>query len=141
VAGDARGLARFEGGEAEFRGWLFTQARRRVIDLRPYSRRHPVRLTGDAADLDRPAAGDTAATALENLSIEAVLELIATLPPHQAEVIVLRVVAGLDVGQVAQITSRRPGAVRVAAHRGPRALAARLSPQSDSKQARAHKKM
>jgi len=112
-----------------------------VIDLRPYSRRHPVRLTGDAADLDRPAAGDTAATALENLSIEAVLELIATLPPHQAEVIVLRVVAGLDVGQVAQITGRRPGAVRVAAHRGPRALAARLSPQSDSKQARAHKKM
>jgi RNA polymerase sigma-70 factor, ECF subfamily len=83
-----------------------------VIDPRRYCRRHRVRLTGEAADLDRPAAGDTAATAVENLSIEAVLELIATLPPHQAEVIVLRVVAGLDVGQVARITGRRPGAVR-----------------------------
>jgi RNA polymerase sigma-70 factor, ECF subfamily len=109
-----------------------------VIDLRRCCRRHPVWLTGDAADLDRPAAGDTAATAVENLSIEAVLELIATLPPHQAEVIVLRVIAGLDVGQVARITGRRPGAVRVAAHRGLRALAARLSPQSESKQPSAY---
>ena len=129
----ARGLARFQGGEPEFRGWLFTLARRRVMDLRRYSRRHPVRLTGDTADLDRPAADDTAAAALDNLSAEAVLELIATLPRLQAEVILLRVVAGLDVGQVARITAKRPGTVRMAAHRGLRALAARLSAQSESK--------
>ncbi len=123
----SRGLARFEGGEAEFRGWLFTLARRRVMDLRRYSRRHPVRLTGDVADLDRPAPDDAAGEALDNLSMEATLELIATLPRYQAEVIALRIVAGLDVGRVAQITGKRPGAVRVAAHRGLRALAARLS--------------
>ena len=129
----ARGLARFQGGEPEFRGWLFTLARRRVMNLRRYDRRHPVRLTGDTADLDRPAADDTAATALDNLSAAAVLALIATLPPFQAEVLVLRVVAGLDVGQVARITGRRPGAVRVASHRGLRTLAARLSQQSERK--------
>ncbi len=123
----ARRLARFRGGEPEFRGWLFTVARRRVADLRRHSRRHPIRLTGDAADLDRPAADDTAEAALANLSAESALELIATLPRHQAEVIVLRVVAGLDVGQVARLTGRRPGAVRVAAHRGLRALADRLA--------------
>jgi RNA polymerase sigma-70 factor (ECF subfamily) len=35
----------------------------------------------------------------------------------------LRVVAGLDVGQVARITGKSPGAVRVATHRGLRRLA------------------
>jgi len=123
----ARKLARFRGGEPEFRGWLFTLARRRVIDLRRYAGRHPVRLTADAGELDRPAAEDTAAAALERLSTEAALALIATLPSEQAEVIVLRVVAGLDVGQVARIVGKRPGAVRVAAHRGLRTLAARLA--------------
>jgi len=68
----------------------------------------------------------TAVAALDNLSTEAALALIASLPRGQAEVIVLRVVAGLDVGQVARIVGKRPGAVRVAAHRGLRALAARL---------------
>jgi RNA polymerase sigma-70 factor, ECF subfamily len=127
----ARGLARFRGGEPEFRGWLFTLARRRAADLRRYSGRHPEQLTRGDAELDQPAADDTAAAALENLSTQAALELIATLPPYQAEVIVLRVVAGLDVRQAAQITGRRPGAVRVAMHRGLRTLAARLAVPAD----------
>ena len=122
----ARGLARFRGGEQEFRGWLLTLARRRVIDMRRYDARRPVRLTADAGELDRPGADDTAVAALDNLSAEAAVALIATLPREQAEVIVLRVVAGLDVGQVARIVGKRPGAVRVAAHRGLRSLAARL---------------
>lgn len=123
----ARGLRRFRGGEPAFRGWLFTLARRRVIDLRRYNARRPVRLTAEEAELDRPAAEDTAAVALENLTTEAALALIASLPQHQAEVIVLRVIAGLDVAQVARIIGKRPGAVRAAAHRGLRALAVRLS--------------
>ena len=122
----ARGLAQFRGGEQEFRGWVVTLARRRVIDMRRYQARHPVRLVPDIGELDRPGADDVAGAALENLSTEAAMALIATLPPEQAEVIVLRVVAGLDVGQVARIVGKRPGAVRVAAHRGLRALAARL---------------
>jgi RNA polymerase sigma-70 factor (ECF subfamily) len=127
----ARRLSRFRGDEQEFRGWLFTVARRRVADQRRYSRRHPVWLTGDDAELERPAADDTAAAALESLSTEGALELIATLPRYQAEVIVLRVIAGLDVRQVAQVTGKRPGAVRAAAHRGLRTLAAKLSAPAD----------
>jgi RNA polymerase sigma-70 factor (ECF subfamily) len=49
--------------------------------------------------------------------------MVASLPGDQAEIIVLRVVAGLDVGQVARITGKSPGAVRVATHRGLRRLA------------------
>jgi RNA polymerase sigma-70 factor, ECF subfamily len=123
----ARKLRRFRGSEPEFRGWLFTLAHRRVIDLRRYGARRPVWLAADPGELDRPAADDTAAAALDNLSTEGVLALIATLPPPQAEAVVLRVVAGLDVAQVALILGKRSGAVRVASHRGLRTLAARLS--------------
>ena len=134
----ARGLPRFRGGEPEFRGWLFTIARRRVIDLRRYHSRHPVSLTGEPRDLDQKAGDDTAAAALESMSTEAALEMIATLPREQAEVIVLRVIAGLDAGQVARIVGKRPGAVRVSAHRGLRTLAARLSAQSGRSGQSAH---
>ncbi len=129
----SRRLARFRGGEGEFRAWLFTTARRRVIDLRRYAARHPVMLTGDPRELERRAPDDTAGVALERMSTDAALDLIASLPPEQAEIIVLRAVVGLDVAQVARIVGKRPGAVRVAAHRGLRALAARLTIASDKR--------
>jgi RNA polymerase sigma-70 factor, ECF subfamily len=129
--GVARRLPLFRGGEGEFRAWLFTTARRRVIDLRRYADRHPVSLTGDPVQLDRRAADDTAAAALAHMSTNAALELIASLPRHQAEIIVLRVIACLDAKQVARIVGKRPGAVRVATHRGLRTLAARLSAVTD----------
>ena len=50
------------------------------------------------------------------------------LPPLQAEVVLLRVVAGLPVSEVADVLGRTPGAVRVAAHRGLRALADLVAP-------------
>ena len=106
-------------------------ARRRVIDLRRYAARHPVVLSEDQEDLDHRAPDDTPTAALERMSTAAALELIASLPREQAEIIVLRVIAGLDAAQVAQIIGKRPGAVRVAAHRGLRTLAARLSAASD----------
>jgi RNA polymerase sigma-70 factor, ECF subfamily len=127
----SRGLARFRGGESEFRGWLFTTARRRMIDLHRYSARHPMLLTEDPGELDHRAPDDTAAAALEHMSTEAALELIASLPRDQAEIIVLRVIACLDATQVARIVGKRPGAVRVAAHRALRALGARLSAAAD----------
>jgi RNA polymerase sigma-70 factor (ECF subfamily) len=123
----ARRLTGFKGGELEFRAWLFTLARRRVTDMRRHQSRHPVRLTDDPRELDRPGTDDTAAAALDNLSTKAAVALIASLPRDQAEVIVLRVIAGLDVAQVAGVVGKRPGTVRVAAHRGLRTLAARLS--------------
>jgi len=60
---------------------------------------------------------------LEAQSTRAALALIAELPQSQAEVVVLRMVAGLDVAQVARIVGKRPNAVRVLAHRGLRRLA------------------
>ena len=122
----ARRLRDFSGDESAFRGWLFTLARRRAIDAWRQAERTPVHLTADHTDLDRPGAHDTAGLALERMSTRRALDLIATLPRDQAEAIALRVIAGLDVKEVARLLGKRPGAVRVAAHRGLRTLAARL---------------
>jgi len=66
---------------------------------------------------------------LDRLDTQAALALVAQLASLQAEVIVLRVMAGLDVDSVARLVGRSPGAVRVAAHRGLRRLAQILASQ------------
>ena len=50
--------------------------------------------------------------------------LVASLSADQAEVVLLRVVAGLSVAEVAEIIERSPGAVRMLQHRGLQRLAA-----------------
>ena len=67
---------------------------------------------------------DTASEVLERSGTAWALDLIATLPRDQGEAVMLRVVAGLDVGGAAQVLGKRPGAVRVATMRGLRKLAA-----------------
>jgi RNA polymerase sigma-70 factor (ECF subfamily) len=70
---------------------------------------------------------DAADLAIERISTSSAIALLAGLPAIQAEVILLRVVAGLDTEAVAQLVGRSPGAVRVAAHRGLRRLAGILA--------------
>jgi RNA polymerase sigma-70 factor, ECF subfamily len=122
-----RGLTAFRGNEAGWRAWLFTTARRRVIDDVRRSSRRPAVPLEEMTPADAPAAPDAADAALENLETEAAIALVGELPRLQAEVILLRVVAGLDTGTVARLLGRSPGAVRVAAHRGLRELAEVLS--------------
>jgi RNA polymerase sigma-70 factor (ECF subfamily) len=118
------GLAAFRGGEDAFRAWIFTIARHRAIDAgRARARRRTVPLDQDetAELLTSPDASDQA---LEAISTRAALTLLSALPSEQAEIILLRVVAGLAVEDVARMVGKSPGAVRVAAHRGLRRLAA-----------------
>jgi len=122
----ARGLARFQGSEAGFRSWVFTVAPQRVIDWRRREARHPTTPLPPEEVPERPGPSDAADPVLEAISTRAALALIAELPPDQAEVVTLRVVAGLDVAQVATIVGKRAGAVRVLSHRGLRRLAERL---------------
>jgi RNA polymerase sigma-70 factor, ECF subfamily len=120
------GLADFRGGEDAFRAWLFTIARHRAVDWgRSRTRRRTVPL-GQSGGAEQLASPDAAVVALERISTEAVLALISALPADQAEIIMLRVLAGLDTLAVARIVGKSPGAVRVAAHRGLRRLAANV---------------
>jgi len=119
----ARDLDTFDGDLERFRVWLFRIARHRGID----DRRRMRRRAEDPFDPGVPEAGptspDSATVAMDGLGTRWALEIIRTLPRDQAEAVMLRVVAGLDVAQTAQVLGKRAGAVRVAAMRGLRRLA------------------
>ena len=73
----------------------------------------------DRAEGSTPSAEQDA---VEREATAAALRLVATLPPEQAEMVMLRVVAGLDVAVVAELVGKKPGAVRVAVHRALKSL-------------------
>jgi len=118
----ARDLDRFTGDPAAFRGWLFRIARNRGLDeLRRAGRcREDPAETVDAG----PPGRDAATEVLEGAGTAWAVSRIAALPPDQAEAVMLRVVAGLDVAATAQVLGKRRGAVRIATMRGLRRLAA-----------------
>jgi RNA polymerase sigma-70 factor (ECF subfamily) len=118
-----RGLPGFRGNEADWRAWLFTIARRRAIDETRRRSRRPTYPLDDLGPGQMPSAPDAADIAMQNLGTQRAIKLLSVLPPLQAEVIMLRVVAGLDTEAVAELLGRSPGAIRVTAHRGLRRLA------------------
>jgi RNA polymerase sigma-70 factor (ECF subfamily) len=123
-----RDLHTFHGDPDGFRGWAATIARHRALDhLRAMGRRPPP-IPVPAEDLaSLPAADDTAARALDAVTTRAAVALIATLPPDQAEAVLLRAVVGLDAATAARVLGKRPGAIRTAAYRGLRTLARHLN--------------
>jgi RNA polymerase sigma-70 factor (ECF subfamily) len=121
-----RRLDRFSGDERAFRGWLFTIARHRAIDVRRRAARH--RTAPVAWIPERPGRDDPAADVLTDLSTEESVRLVSELPPEQAEAVLLRVLEGLETELVARIMNKAPGNVRVLSHRGLRNLARRMAP-------------
>lgn len=121
-----RDLEGFVGDADAFRGWAFTIARHRAVD---HGRARAARPAVPVADLDLDELVPSAeAVAVERDGTRSALELVATLPPEQAEMVMLRVVAGLDVETVAGIVGKKPGTVRVAVHRALKTLRDRATP-------------
>ncbi len=124
IARDLRGLRDSTG----FRGWAAAIARHRALDHLRRQRRHPVVSVSVETLVDLPAGqSDICDEALASVSTDAAVALISSLPREQAEAVLLRVVVGLDTHAAARVLGKRPGAVRVAAHRGLRRLAAVLA--------------
>ncbi|MGP9017128.1 RNA polymerase sigma factor [Streptomyces sp. BR1] len=119
-------LHTFRTDRSSFLSWTTAIARYRAVDhLR---RRNPTTPQPHHLLPDRQAADDTPADAAERMSTAQALHMLAELPPDQAQAVLLRVVIGLDASTAGRILHKRPGAVRTAAYRGLRALAARLTP-------------
>lgn len=127
-----RGLPGFSGDAAAFRAWLFTIARHRAIDHGRARSRRPVVTVGEPAALPphrvEPSAEEQV---VANDATTRALELVSTLPPAQAEMVMLRVVAGLEVADVATLVNKKPGAVRVAVHRALQTLARHPDARAD----------
>lgn len=127
----ARNLPTFQGNEAAFRGWLFTIARRRLVQHWRDSARRPVSPSDPESFTDQRAPDDTETEGMADLSArETARAIAAALPSDQADVVLLRMLAGLDVDQVAEILGKRPGTVRVLQHRALRRLAEKFSPEA-----------
>lgn len=111
-----------------FHAWVLTMARRRWIDEVRRRNRRPETLATDETMVEWPAATNVEAEVDARLGEGAALRMLKQLPPDQAEVVMLRAVAGLDVEHVAQIVGKTSGSVRVLSHRGLRRLATLLEP-------------
>jgi RNA polymerase sigma-70 factor, ECF subfamily len=111
-----RHLDDFAGDEDDLRGWIFTIARNKLIDdarrrgRRPQVVDDPVaELTGDSVESD-VVGGDW------------VDEQLAILTDEQREVLLLRVVGGLTVPEIADVTDRTIGSVKALQRRALRQL-------------------
>ncbi len=120
-----RALPTFEGDEQGFRGWLYTTARNRLTDWYRNGERRPDLIEYSSLVL-LPAVNNVEEEAAEHSATDRAIALIGELPPDQAEAVLLRIVAGMDVPRVALIMDRSPGSVRVLCHRGLRRLEQRL---------------
>ena len=119
-----RDLHKFKkGGADDFRAWLFTIGRHRAVDAaRSRTRFREKVLTGQVVPPPATAGNPVEDEVLYGLSTQHAVAMVAGLSRDQAEVVALRIIAGLDTDAVARILHKSPGAVRVALHRGLRTL-------------------
>jgi RNA polymerase sigma-70 factor, ECF subfamily len=128
----AKGLPSFEGGAADFRRWLFTIASRRRVDEIRRHRRHRDRDEAARAAATERATNETVEEFERSAALDRAIALVRTLPSDQAEAVLLRVVADLNVADVAAIMNRSEGSVRVLVHRGLSRLSERIEPAADT---------
>lgn len=119
-----RKLSDFEGDAVGFRAWIYTVARSRLIDLRRARGRRITTIAFDSEHRDHADhASDPSRIVNDNAATQEAIALISKLPEKQAEVVLLRVVADLDVDSVAAMLGKSTGVVRVLSHRGLKRLA------------------
>jgi RNA polymerase sigma-70 factor (ECF subfamily) len=119
----ASGLNRFKGTERDLLCWIFTIARRRLIDhRRARTRRRTDPMSVEALPLPSEEFDPT-----RSLEEGEALSCLGMLPREWAEIVLLRVVGGLDSAEVAAVTGRKAGTVRVIQKRALERLAKLLS--------------
>ncbi|MDP1858762.1 MAG: sigma-70 family RNA polymerase sigma factor [Gemmatimonadaceae bacterium] len=101
-------------GDSAFRTWLFTIARRLVLDRRRTRRR--THDTKEVADSDASTAYDALDGMIASESEQRMREAIGRLTPTQREVFTLRVNDGLSYRVIAEVAGTTEGAARVHYH-------------------------
>ncbi len=114
----ARNIGGFSGDYSGFRSWVFTIAHHRIIDERRRRGRRPVSLESAAfLDTAAPPAESAESEAMESFDQEEVDAILAMLSRDQREVMVLRILGGFGITEIAEIMGKTPGAVQSLQHR------------------------
>jgi RNA polymerase sigma factor (sigma-70 family) len=114
----ARDLPRFDGNARQFRAWVFTIAHHRLLDARRSDIRRPTDPVPEPPEPAEEPPDHAAEEALARIALETVQRALAALSPDQRAVLLLRVVGGLTVEEVARAIGKRPGAVKALQRRG-----------------------
>lgn len=125
------GLAAFRGDEAGLRGWVFTIARRRLVDDWRRRGRRPVAVDDGTDALREYSGGDVEEEALASMSSWTVYEVCAGLPDDQRDVLLLRILADLTVEQVGAVLGRTGAAVKALQRRALATLRSDICDTSD----------
>lgn len=121
----ARRLHDFDGDDVALRRWVFTIAHNRRVDEIRRRSREP-----ELVPLDRAVA---TVGAVDDVAFDSrLVDALATLTDEQRQVVLLRHLGDLSVAEVARITGRSSGAVKMLAARGLDALARQLQAAADA---------
>ena len=126
-----KALNRFKGDGAAFRSWLFCIAHNKLIDDSRYRSRRPVEPVGEPAD-DAAAPVGVEDEVMTHLAEDRVKSLLDRLTFDQRNVLLLRIIAGLTVEEVACALGKNPPAVKALQRRGLACLKREISAQTVS---------
>ena len=107
-----RALERFDGGPRDFQAWIFVFARNRILDEHRKVVRRRTQAVPAEVLADLGPTSDVEEEAMRGLAEERVRRALATLTPDQREVILLRILGGFTIDEVAAVVRKRPGAVK-----------------------------
>jgi len=113
-----RNIGGFDGGEREFRSWVFMIAHNRLVDSWRQRGRGRVDFLPPEELADVGEAGDSEREAMGRLGEAGALRVIGRLTGDQRDVIFLRYFAQLSIEEVASVLGKRPGAVKSLQARG-----------------------
>lgn len=108
--------------DASLRSWLFTIARRLVLDQRRAGRRERAHVPIDDAAAELVSADDVLGGVVADESEARVRQAVGRLSPTQREVFLLRVVEGLSYREIAGVAGTTEGAARVHYHNAMKAV-------------------
>jgi RNA polymerase sigma-70 factor (ECF subfamily) len=107
-------------GDSAFRTWLFTIARRLILDRRRSERRS--RVTATIQEGDAVTTFDALDSMVADESMKRVRRAVARLSQKQKEVFTLRLEQGLSYKEIAELVGSTEGAARVHYHNAMRAV-------------------
>lgn len=105
-----RSLGQFEGNESDFRSWIFVIAHRKIIDDSRARKRRPSEPAPHEIIEARSSSGNVEDEALDQLSEQYFRRLMVELTADQRDVMLLRILGGLTVPEVAAAMGKRMGA-------------------------------